>query len=72
MSGMTAKEALRNYIEGLSEDDAADLLLWIEDNGILPPLTPEQIERAERGVLQLDDGQRISQGTVEKQFGVTG
>ncbi len=72
MDRMTAKEALREYVDGLTEDDAAELLLWIEDNVAQPPLTQEQIERVRRSIRQLDEGQRIPRGTIEKQFGAGG
>lgn len=69
---MTAKEAPRDYIESLTEDDAAELLMMIEGSSSRPYLTDEQIERVRRSLQQLDEGQRIDQGAVEELFGVTG
>jgi hypothetical protein len=56
MTGMTAKEALRNYIDGLSEDDAADLLLWIEDRQQLVSFSEDENARIVAGCADLDAG----------------
>ena len=56
MTGMTAKEALRNYIDGLSEDDAADLLLWIEDRQQLVSFSEDENTRIVAGCADLDAG----------------
>lgn len=46
---MTAKEALRDYIEGLSEDDAAELLLMIEDREGLIVFSQDDLARIAAG-----------------------
>ena len=55
---MTAKQALRDYIDGLSEDDAISLLQRIqgEDQGTRTPLTDGEIESVRRALADAAAG----------------
>jgi hypothetical protein len=49
MVGMTAKEALRDYIEGLTEDEAAELLRWIDGGDGLDTFSEDDLARIAAG-----------------------
>jgi len=72
---VTAKEALRDYIDGLSEDEASWLwqeLRWDEEDGAdPPPLTPAQIASIERGLAQADAGRLIPHEEIMLEFGLS-
>ena len=54
---MTAKEALRDWVDELTEEEAAALLRRIvKGNEEFEPLSPEQLASIERGIAQTDAG----------------
>ncbi len=69
---MTAKQALRNYIEELSDDEALALLHRLEDEAqeLLPPLTDEQLASVQRGLAQSERGEGIPHEEVLRRLGI--
>lgn len=69
--GMTAKERLREWVEELDEEDAAEALLLLE-NAADPgrPLTPAQRASIERGLAQAAEGRGIPHDEVFRRLGI--
>jgi hypothetical protein len=66
---MTAKEALRAYVDDLPEAGAERLLLQLQtDPSIDRPLTRFEIALIERGLRDADAGHLISQQEMEREF----
>ncbi|MEX0781612.1 MAG: hypothetical protein WD557_03110 [Dehalococcoidia bacterium] len=68
---MTAKEALRDWVDELTEEEAEALVQRIARGNDMefPPLTPEQLASAERGAAQTDAGLGIPHDEVMRRFG---
>ena len=61
MVSMTTKEELRRLVESLSEQDAADVLDYVQWLLEEPEtLTPEEIERVREGEEQIARGEYIT------------
>ena len=69
---MTAKQALRDYIEELSDDEALALFQRLESEAqeLLPPLTDEQRASVQRGLAQSERHEGIPHEEVLRQLGI--
>ena len=67
---MTAKEQLLEFVLGLSEEEAAEKLPWMMDDGPAPPLTPPQRVAVQRALANLDAGKQISNAEMKQRFGI--
>lgn len=68
---MTAKEALRAYIDDLPEAGAARLLLQLQtDPGMARPLTEHEIALVRRSLEEARAGNLIDQLEIEREFGI--
>lgn len=67
---MTAKQALMDYVAGLTEEEAAAKLPLIRDAGEPPALTPDQIDQVRRSLADLDAGRKTPHGDVKRRFGI--
>lgn len=65
---MTAKQQLLEYVQGLTEEEAMDVLPFIVKP---PPLTPAQLEGIERGLRSLDEGRKVSNEDMKRRFGIS-
>jgi predicted transcriptional regulator len=79
MTAMTAKQALRDRIDELSEqidtisEEEAAEMLWRLDDALQPvpePLTPDEIAHLREGIGQLDAGRGIPHEEVLRRFGI--
>lgn len=67
---MTAKEALRDWVDELTEEEAAALLRRIaKGNEEFEPFSPEQLASIERGIAQTDAGLGIPHEGVLRSLG---
>jgi hypothetical protein len=68
---MTAKEALRERIDDLSEEEAAELLAQIEwDATEEEELTPEEMELVRQSQLEYERGEGIDGEELFRQLGL--
>ena len=68
---MTAKEALRERIDDLSEEEAAELLAQIEwDATEEEELTPEEMELVRQSQLEYERGEGIVGEELFRQLGL--
>lgn len=68
---MTAKEALREYIDGLSEDEALSLWQRVQceqAEGEYLTLTPEESAMIERSLAQIEAGLTIPHAQVMREM----
>lgn len=66
---MTAKQLLHEFIDGLSEEDAAVTASMLIP-GVHRRLTDEERKLIERGLAELDAGCRIPLEEIEREFGI--
>lgn len=67
---MTAKKALRDWVDELTEEEAAALLRRMaRGNQQFEPLDKEQMASIERGIAQTDAGLGIPHEEVLRRFG---
>ena len=69
---MSAKEALRELVEAMSEEDALRQLERIELEFMVAdrPLTPDEIAAIEQGLADADAGRRVTTAQLREQFGL--
>jgi predicted transcriptional regulator len=69
---MSAKEALRDLVEAMSEEDALRQLERIELEFMVAdrPLTPDEIAAIEQGLADADAGRRVTTAQLREQFGL--
>lgn len=69
---MTAKQVLRDRIEELSEEEAADWLGFFEDARPIErePLSSEQLSIIERGLADARAGRLTPHAEVRRRFGL--
>lgn len=72
LTTMSAKQVLLEKIEELTEEEAENVLWYIEDelNGEPQPLTPEEIAHLREGVADLDAGRTTPHEEVLRRFGI--
>ncbi len=68
---MTAKQALLDLVQDLSEDEAAELMEKLRLNGTIKfkPMTDEQRASLQRGMAQTDAGLGVPHSEVMRRFG---
>ena len=68
---MTTKDELRDLVDTLSEQEAAevvDYIHWLLDEA--EALTPEEIERVRKGEEQIARGEYITLGQLRRDLGL--
>ena len=71
MVPMTAKQALIERVETMTEEEAAELLNQLEwDATEFEELTPAELERVERGFKQVANGESIDGETLFRELGL--
>ena len=66
---MTAKQLLHEYIESLSEEDAAVAATMLIP-GVNRRLTAEERRAIDRGIAEMDAGKGIPLEEIEREFGI--
>lgn len=66
---MTAKQLLHEFIDSLSEDDAAVAATMLIP-GVNRRLTEEERRAIDRGIAEMDSGQGIPLEEIEREFGI--
>ena len=67
---MTAKEALRDVFEELSEDDARRVLEFCEEELGYEELTEEEIEAGLRGRAEFARGEFVTDEELKRKYGL--
>jgi len=69
---MSAKEALRDLVEAMSEEDALRQLERIELEFMVAdrPLTPAEIAAIEQGLADAHAGRRVTTAQLRESFGL--
>jgi predicted transcriptional regulator len=69
---MSAKEALRDLVEAMSEEDALRQLERIELEFMVADrrLTPDEIAAIEQGLADADAGRRVTTAQLRERFGL--
>ena len=68
---MTTKDEIRQIVDALSEDEAAELLAyarWLRDPG--ETLTDEEVNRVERGEEQIRRGETVTWDDLRRELNV--
>lgn len=70
---MTAKEALRELVDEMSEEDARDALdilrEMFQEPVSRPPVSSAELDSVRRGLEDLDAGRRVPHEEVKRRFG---
>ncbi len=67
---MTAKQALREWIDRMSNEEAEELLAQLECDATDDELTPEEYEEARLGRLENERGESVDGETLFNELGV--
>jgi predicted transcriptional regulator len=69
---MTAKERLREWLDGLDEEDAEEALdILVFERPLRQALTPEERASIEKGLAELDRGEGIPHDEVFRRLGIS-
>ncbi len=67
---MTAKELLREWVESMSEEEAALQLPLVAESRGRRPLTPDELDQVRAALKSLADGRKVSDAEMKRRFGL--